>query len=316
MRRDQPNARGGGAGNGGMLNNRTQSNDPSSSFYIARPVDLPPPIMNHRWASDSSSMMVGDGQKSVGPAGAIVGAGAPGRAPGGGAGAAGGAVAEAAHHNKQHGGGDDDHDDNGGGMFAGGNGAGAQQKQQPAPGGPLVGFGPDCRLSAELVQVSPFFRTPPPPPPVFDAHIPRQRFIAKIMRWYQIVEEWCDERRVARFDRDRLIVAPPPRPPLFVEGEAMFAIPQHAQRSPYTVNEWAVKCHLWWGHVHHHFHRIHTQMLGESAVEEKAAAVNGRSADSLLRLVQEQCCTQEQQQPQADGQQENGAAEQDAGAKQ
>ncbi len=135
---------------------------------------------------------------------------------------------------------------------------------------------------------SPWDRTPPPPPPVFDYSIPRPRFIAKIMRWYQVVELWCDERQFARYDRDRLIVAPPPRPPLFVEGDALFTVPDAARLSPYPVNAWVMACHRWWDHVHAHFHRIQTQVLGQSVVIDKARQMD-RSHAAWASLVARNC---------------------------
>ena len=240
----------------------TNGGEASSSFFIQVPSNLPVPILNRRWASESSSALFGpDGD-------------ADGRAGSGNNNAAGGTGA----HSGQAG-------NNNNVVNAGG-------ARQPGVDGKAVSDGDDGGGmtggdgQGTTQRASPWSRAPPPPPPVFDEGIPRPRFIAKIMQWYQCVEAWCEERPHVHSDRDRFVVAPPPRPPLFVEGSALFALPAAARLSPYNVNEWAVCCHRWWEHVHRHFHNIQAQMLGQSVVADKGASMM-RPVAELASLVEQ-----------------------------
>jgi hypothetical protein len=128
----------------------------------------------------------------------------------------------------------------------------------------------------------------------------------KMMRWYQIVEQWCVERdqravdpkkadrlrreieaysqfpgdanvgeemrfmqnreRIERWgplvpDNERAIVAPPPRPPLFIE-ENLMGLAMNAGRFPSTLREpygfdrWVDACRQWWTKTSIHFERL------------------------------------------------------------
>ena len=136
---------------------------------------------------------------------------------------------------------------------------------------------------------------PPPPPPPRIMHLMPQSYHAKVMRWYQIVEDWCQER--GKDDRKRLIVAPPPRPPPFTDPHTTlgpiltphaaatehFVIPTQLEDgdttmhpgAPYTVGRWVQACCRWWAHVAVHFDRL-------SLIYQPPSTVGGISSNKYM----------------------------------
>jgi hypothetical protein len=149
-------------------------------------------------------------------------------------------------------------------------------------------------------------RYPPPPPPMA-AVTSRQTQMsvslrhARMMRWHQAVEAWCQELD-GKTDRERFIVAPPPRPPPFSnQHQSLVGVvdliaghraanpfgpappPQRQQQQPrptgpYTFEAWAAMCHRWWVHVARHFDKLSLRFQHWPQLELSVAPLSNGSA--------------------------------------
>lgn len=108
---------------------------------------------------------------------------------------------------------------------------------------------------------------PPPPPPAHRARDDPSRSQDRMMRWYQIVEHWGTEPN--RPDNQRLVVAPCPRPPPFINPNTLL-VSVVSVRSPYNFEGWVKRCHAWWAHVSRHFDRL-SELMGNASRGDHAA---------------------------------------------
>lgn len=126
---------------------------------------------------------------------------------------------------------------------------------------------------------------PPPPPPM---HPRRTLDVVQqhsMMRWYQTVEEWT--REAGKLDRERLIVAPPPRPPPFVNRSAtLVPLPEFAL-GPYTFDRWVDMCRRWWVHVARHHERL-SLLIGGAQMDSPTSA--GRPVPQVSAAVLDRFC--------------------------
>jgi hypothetical protein len=119
-------------------------------------------------------------------------------------------------------------------------------------------------------------RFPPPPPPALPSREASARSQARFMRWYQLVEAW---EAAQTADNERLIVAPPPRPPPFamlgtstmpVAGAMLLG---RRDSAPYDYAGWVLACHGWWPHIARHFERLSIH-FGAVALTHRTAPTN------------------------------------------
>jgi hypothetical protein len=124
---------------------------------------------------------------------------------------------------------------------------------------------------------------PPPPPPLFRASVSDSARADKMMKWFQVVEQWCDEGSTA--DRFRLIAAPPPRPPPWTNPDEIGLFPEVSrplighfgvqERAPYDLKRWEGKCREWWAHIAVVFERLRSEkyLLKERAADKPAFSI-------------------------------------------
>jgi len=124
----------------------------------------------------------------------------------------------------------------------------------------LDGMFPQAPYRAGEERSVPF---PPPPPPMRSPKMTIDDQYQRLMVWYQAVEVWCDEGATA--DNNRVIVAPPPRPPPFTNLESVVFRGTGALKAPYDVPVWDRKVRTWWTHVSRHFDKLR----GEDRYETK-----------------------------------------------
>lgn len=91
---------------------------------------------------------------------------------------------------------------------------------------------------------------PPPPPPPLCRNEDSAKAQARMMHWFQQIELWGMEP--SKPDNERLVVAPCPRPPPFVNPTTSL-IPVLSVRAPYSFASWVSKCRRWWAYVTTHF---------------------------------------------------------------
>lgn len=143
----------------------------------------------------------------------------------------------------------------------------------------------------------------PPPPPLFSARCPVAMQKMRMMRWFQVVEKWCLEP--GKRDKERLIVAPPPRPPPFSDVEAvagpvcdlMSSAPPRRNNeannrhpsaksvtrgAPYNYEKWVDRCRIWWRHVVYHHEKLKDlfeRQQRESAADDAMHNENGQQQE-------------------------------------
>jgi hypothetical protein len=129
----------------------------------------------------------------------------------------------------------------------------------------------------------------PPPPPPLDAEAPdpvtglaRDSMHKRMMRWYQVTELWCKAEEAVP-DKERVIVAPPPRPPPFADTHGV-VFPVPTAPVAYSFDRWMAQCRRWWGHVAHHYDNLRSGERFEPAKHVSTGPVELTDRRILLQL--------------------------------
>lgn len=122
---------------------------------------------------------------------------------------------------------------------------------------------------------------PPPPPPMLPSSVSNAVKEQRMMRWYQVCEAWCVERVQ---DNQRVIVAPPPRPPPFTQLDVVSTFLPHQPQiglAPYSLDQWIPMTRHWWAHCARHFDKLRGPKYEGHAHVSTAQAVRLTGAEVL-----------------------------------